>query len=230
MTTKTAISKAEPANPKASRQRIEASFISGKVPTYASVLIMILRREFEDFEFLNWEHDVLIEEIKSVWKVTPSYSADNQIAAMITALTTEGFYRDPLVFNHIANALSGGPVPMEQFELATLEEMAWAVVEVLSLDTDVESDVSFAPEVKAFVGAALANAGQHPFAPLDFSDDVKPTGFANLDPEMVSADIDQAAEERVQILSAVKADLRNAREQLSQIGIHPNKKDRSQRY
>lgn len=172
--------------------------LSGDVEAPATVLVAVLLKHFGNPEFFDWEPDVLYQEVQDDFGAKMPPGVSDKIWALVTALTTDLFYKDPLFFNHVANALGGGPTNMEDLELATLEEIAWAVIEVGMNDLDDTDEQDFAIEVQVFVGAVLKREGLGPVAPLEWAETEAP-GF-NADDPTVAAMQTQDREEKVQAM------------------------------
>lgn len=147
--------------------------LSGKNPTSATLLVALLSKHFGSFEWFGWEPQVLRVEVQEDFDTEMATSVIDQIYGMITALTTDRFYTDPLSFTHICNALSGGPTSFADFEPPTIDEMAWALFEVALNDTDddTEDEFKFSPEVLAYIQLELKNAGMKPFGPFELVPD-----------------------------------------------------------
>jgi hypothetical protein len=169
---------------------------TGDVP--ATVLVAVLCKHFGNFEWFEWEPDVLYQEVLDDFGVRMPADVRDKIWALVSALTTDLFYKDPMFFNHVANALGGGPTNMDHFEPATIEEMAWATIEVGMSDLDDEDEQIFAPEVRVFVGALLKREGLGATVPLDWADTETP-GLSTDDPT-VAAMQTQDREEKLQAL------------------------------
>lgn len=148
----------------------KAAILRGDVEAPASVAVIILSDHFGSFDWFNWEPDVLYQEVLDDFRVRMPQSVRDKIWALVTALTTDLFYNDAVVFNHIANALGDGPTNMTDFEPATPEELAWSVIEVGINDSDTGDDLVFSPEVRAYVGRVLEEHDLGPVPPLEWAD------------------------------------------------------------
>jgi len=169
---------------------------TGDVP--ATVLLAVLSRHFGSFDWFDWEPDVLYQEVLDDFGVKMPADIRDKIWALVSALTTDSFYRDPMFFNHVADALGGGPTNMDHFSPASIEDMAWAVVEVGMNDLDDQDEQDFTPEVQIYVGALLKQQGLGAVAPLDWADTETP-GFSTDDPT-VAAMQTQDRDEKLQVL------------------------------
>jgi hypothetical protein len=187
--------------------------------TYATTLFLLFSSHFGDLEWMTWEPDVLAQEIKEDFGVDLSPEARDKIWAFVTALTTNRFYNDPMVFNHVANALLGQPLSMIVYEPATLEEMAWAVLEVGLSDLEGEEEPEWGPEVVAYVSQVLRKEGVPAFPPLDFASDGDVGAPIADDPEMAAQFFQSKQEERLQLLAELEERTRELHRQIQQLGI-----------
>lgn len=188
-----------------SKREQHRQFFSGEYDTFATVLFLVLFDTFGDFDFMTWEPAVLVEEVKGIFGVEMPIEVKDKLFAYIGALGTDSFYRDPVFFNHVCNALSGGPTPLGIFEPATVEEAAWAVTEILMSDMDDDEEPEFDPEVAAFVGTILWDADIKPFPPLEFAPDMgQESGFEMpTDPMMVGMAVQERQSAKRDVLESV---------------------------
>lgn len=173
----------------AASRTLRRRMLSGEHEVFATTLVALLTAHFGSVEWFEWEADTLGQEVEDDFGVKMPLVVRDKVWALVSSLTTDRFYHDPMFFNHVCNALAGGPTPMDTFEPATLDEQAWAVLEVRLSDSDTgESLEEFGAEVAGFVAASLKEEGLRPFPPLEFAPDLGQGGFGMPDdPAMVSA-------------------------------------------
>jgi len=168
---------------------VKRRMLNGELEVFATTLVALLTDHFDSVDWFSWEPDVLGQEVEDDFGVKMPIVVRDKIWALVSSLTTDRFYNDPLFFNHVSNALSGGPTPMQTFEPATLDEQAWAVLEVRLSDSGDNGELEeFGAEVAGFVGKTLQEEEINPFPPLEFAPDISKGGFGMTgDPGMVSA-------------------------------------------
>ena len=169
-----------------SRKEVRKAFLSGERPAFGTTLFLLMSDHFGDLEWMDWEPDVLGQEIEDDFGVKMPPDVRDKLWAVVSTLTTDRFYRDPLFFNHVCNALSDEPLSMMVWEPAELDEIAWALIEIGMIDLDQGEDFEFSPEVVAYIAELLRKQGVKPFGPFDFIDDLSiPFPMAD-DPDMVA--------------------------------------------
>lgn len=129
--------------------------------TFASVLLAICIDSFGT-ECFEWEPDVLITEIEDDFGVHLSQVSRDKLNAILTILTTDQFYKDPVVFWQIGNVLSGTPANFATgADELTSDEAAWAAVEAALIDMpdgDLEQP-AYSSQVSLMIGAILSSEG-----------------------------------------------------------------------
>ena len=215
---KTAATTHQQSNTRQMQQR--QRYLSGEEQAFATTLVALLIDHFQGVEWFDWEPDVLGQEIEDDFQVKMPIQVRDKVWGLVTALTTDQFYNDAAVFNHVCNAMTGGPTPMVNFEPCTLEEAAWSVLEVTLCDFEGDENPEFGPEVRAFVGQLLADNDVKPFGSLEFADDVGRQGFAFVDdPMMVSQITQDRVEARDEILSLLEAAVPVLHQQLDSLQV-----------
>ena len=194
--------------------------LSGDIEAPATVLVAVLLKHFEGPEFFDWEPDVLYQEVRDDFGAEMPAEVSDKIWALVSALTTDLFYKDPLFFNHVANALGGGPTNMEDFELATLEEIAWAVIEVGMNDLDDADEQDFAPEIQVFVGGVLKREGLGPIAPLEWAETEAP-GFSSDDVTVAAMQTQDRQEKQDALREHLKQEVIRLHRELQLCGAGP---------
>jgi hypothetical protein len=196
-------------------------FFSGEEQTFASVLLACAVDALETIEFVEWDPDVLAQELKDYYRVDMPIEVRDRLNSLISALASDRFYRDPMFFNQVANALSGEPCNMDVFEPADIDEVAWAVLEVGMNDFEEGEDIAFDPEVEAYVGALLHEAGLKPFPPLEFALDMgQEEGFDMPDePMMVGAQVEERLDTKTDLLLDLQHRVKLLHRHLEAVGL-----------
>jgi hypothetical protein len=110
-------------------------------------------------EALEWDFDTLRMELADDFNVDLPQDNADKLQAIMTALTTDTYYRDYLVFHHVCTSLDGDGADFQSSELTTPHAMGWAVFEVAV--NDGKEHPAFTDEVKRYMGACLAAYGVH---------------------------------------------------------------------
>jgi acyl carrier protein phosphodiesterase len=194
--------------------------LSGEVDAPATVALAVLLKHFGSTEWFDWEPDVLYQEVLDDFNVKMPPGVRDKLWALVTALTTDLFYRDPLFMNHVANALGDGPTNMAMFEPATLEEIAWAVIEVGMNDLDDSDEENFAPEIQIYVGALLKREGLGPIPPLEWAQTEAP-GLAVDDPSVAAMQTQERAEKMEILREHLKEQVQRLHEELRRCDAAP---------
>jgi hypothetical protein len=136
--------------------------------TFATSLLLLILDQYGT-EALEWDPQTLTLELESDFsKKIPAENLD-KINAVITAITTDQFYRDPIMFGHICDALNNQPVNFSYMPCPQPEEMAWALTEMAMLEGDKLAE--FSKDVRRYMGVVLENFGlYHPPDVLKIAD------------------------------------------------------------
>lgn len=128
--------------------------------TYATTLIVALVDELGT-EFFAWEPESLRMEIKDRFDADVPAKNMDKIQALLLCLTTNQFYVSLEAFMNVCNALAGAGVDFDLFDYVDIEEMAWGVAEVLTLDPPEGEDSSklFGQEVRHYIALAAEQEG-----------------------------------------------------------------------
>jgi hypothetical protein len=122
-------------------------------------MLGILLKQY-DTEFMDWEPETLFSQIHDDFKVTVPDINRDKILGMITALQTDAFYTNPLVFSNVCRALDNEEADFEELLPISPEAMAWGVAEIISSDVPTEQlQLEFSPDVAKFAGIMLAEHG-----------------------------------------------------------------------
>jgi hypothetical protein len=123
---------------------------------FGSSLLAVLVDHFGT-EMLEWDPEALRDAVKAEFGVGLSPINEAKVNALVVTLTTDRFYQDYQVFNGVCEALTGDMPDFDQVDVATPEQMAWAITEVSLLDTDRQPE--FGDEVRRYMGVALQEGG-----------------------------------------------------------------------
>jgi len=119
---------------------------------FASTLIVVLADTFGSVEFLNWEPEAVKMEIKDVFGVNIPKNNMDKVQALSLALTTNSFYTELDAFIHICNSLGGEGADFKMFDPAEVDEMSWALTEVIINDPPEDgTDVSFSTDIRKYI-------------------------------------------------------------------------------
>jgi len=128
---------------------------------FASVILAICVNSFGT-ECFDWEPDTLIMELEEDFNIQLSQVNRDKLNAILTVITTDQFYKDPVVFWQVGNVLSGTPANfVTGADPLTVDEAAWAAVEAALIDMP-DGDLpqpSYSSQVSAMVGAILKSEG-----------------------------------------------------------------------
>ena len=138
---------------------LQAMQISGKLladsEAFASTLFLICADEF-GLEFIDWEPETIEAEINQAWKVRPPRINKDKIMALTTFLGTDAFYRNLEGFLPICHALNNVHPNFQVFEPATVNEIAWALVETHLLEPpDEKAGDKFDVEITSYMRLQL---------------------------------------------------------------------------
>jgi hypothetical protein len=130
----------------------------------ATLLHAIIFKEFGE-EMYNWEPETIYLDINDAFDIQIPEANFNKLMALVSALSSDAFYKKWSSFDIICGALSDGD-PSGDDELL-VAEMAWGIIEVGLND---ETPSEFSHDIAAAVGALLVNEGfTSPPASLSFA-------------------------------------------------------------
>ena len=130
----------------------------------ATLLHAIAYKEFGE-ELYEWEPETVYLDINDAFGIEMPESNFNKLMALISAVSSDAFYKKWSSFDVVCGALSDGD-PSGHDELL-VAEMAWGVIEV-GLNDSTPSE--FSHDVAAAVGALLVNEGfTKPLSSLSFA-------------------------------------------------------------
>ena len=130
----------------------------------ASVLAVICNDILTE-DFLSYEIETVVDTLEAVLGVTIPDENIDKIQAIQTIYTSNLFYMQIPAFLAIVDAFSGDGVDFDYADMPHVEDVAWAVVEVLMNVPDEDFDNLFAPDVAEFIKILLAEEGFHTAPP-----------------------------------------------------------------
>ncbi len=139
----------------------------------ASVLAVICNDLLTE-DFLTYEVETVVDSLQAMLGVIiPEVNVD-KIQAIQTIYTSNLFYMQIPAFVAVVDALSGDGVDFDYADMPHVEDVAWAVVEVLMNVPDEDFENLFAPDVAEFIKILLAEEGFHTPPPsLKFVGEIK---------------------------------------------------------
>lgn len=135
--------------------------------TCATVLHMIILAAYKEEIYGDADLDIEAIDPIELWlriqedfHTTIPEENENKINALMLALSTDIFYRDPLAFNSICNALYSGDLGdlIEGYvEDLTIPEMLWGIYEV---ELNRDDRVPFSPAVTKFIDEIISEEAE----------------------------------------------------------------------
>ena len=129
--------------------------------TFATELLAIAMDKY-GADIMEWEPETLRMAMQEDFSVElPEINCD-KLQALITAYTTNLFFKSAETFHHICGALSNYDMNVELWEPLAPEVLLWGMYEVLLNVADTNmSDVltEFSDEVRAYIGVSLNEDG-----------------------------------------------------------------------
>jgi len=144
--------------------------------TFASTMVVALTDELGSVSWFAWEPESIRKEISDRFDAKVPQDNMDKIQGLVLAMTTNQFYVSLEAFIGICNSLGGDGADFRTFDPADVEEMQWAVTEVLLNDpqgTPLED--LFSEEIRHYIGVQAAQEG--------FKELPKTLAFGALDPE-----------------------------------------------
>ncbi len=126
-------------------------FNSAGVPP--KVYQVVLTRAFGK-EWFSWLPETLYTEIERKWGLRPTAEVSDKINALKIFLTTDLFYHDAPVFEHIVHAINDVECDPETLQLSSPDEIAYAFHVLGPFD-----DTIFEREIVAYIRTCCDNAG-----------------------------------------------------------------------
>lgn len=113
----------------------------------------VLTRKFGK-DWLTWLPETLYTEIENEWGLRPSPEVSDKINALKVFLTTDLFYHDAAVFEHIVLAVNDVQPDVEVLNLASPDEVAYTLYVLGPFDTKM-----FEREILAYIRACCDSVG-----------------------------------------------------------------------
>ena len=133
----------------------------------ATTLHSVAYKYFHE-DIYSWDPEQLEMEFEDEFGVQVSPPGANKLHALITALVTDSFYTDWIVYGSIATALASEDGESEMTGPLSTAELAWGTTEVLLNDS---RPAQWSPEVKRFAGTVVSEDGiVVPVPVLSFAD------------------------------------------------------------
>lgn len=192
--------------------------------TFASTMLIALTDELGSVEWFEWEPEAIRDEIRDRFDAKIPQDNMDKIQALVLALTTNQFYVSLEAFVGICNSLGGDGADFRTFDPADVEEMCWAVTEVLLNDPQ-EGPLNevFSEEIRHYIGAEAQREGfkelpkSLTFGVLDPAYDKATEAMA--DPEMFAAYFTSAKEQAEQAEAENQEKLQRMVAQISQLPL-----------
>lgn len=116
--------------------------------------------EEEQQEIIHWDPEALKLEIKDVFQMEMPTANFNKMLAARELVASNAFWYDLPDFISLANALTNGVFDLRVFDVANMDEIAWAVTEAaLMWPPDQTTREEFADEIVAYISEVAAAEG-----------------------------------------------------------------------
>jgi len=137
------------------------NWMLGDLNTYATVLVAIAIDQY-GADCFEWEPETLRHSLeRDFGKQMPSENVD-KLNALMLALSTNLFYVSVEAFINICNALDGAGANFQVYDPADVDEMEWALTEVMMND-DQKNPAGegqlFSQEIRQYMGAQAREEG-----------------------------------------------------------------------
>lgn len=97
--------------------------------TMSTLLYVLIRNAYGDDAF-TWDPTTLYLDLREDFHVEPKAEVMDRLSAIQVLVTTDAFFTRPDAFINICNTITDGTPSFSLFDTATVEECAWALVEV----------------------------------------------------------------------------------------------------
>jgi hypothetical protein len=192
---------------------------------YGSSMLVALVDELGT-EFFAWDPESLRMEIHDRFGANlPSKNMD-KIQALLLCLTTNQFFVSLEAFLHVCTALSHSGVDFDLFDSVDLEELAWGVAEVLTLDPPEGEDATklFGQEIRQYIALMAEDEGVSKLPrPLSKLAGDLTEAKAGLGPDYLDAEMYQASQaEELALINEVEDAVKvHMRQMLDEINALP---------
>ena len=139
-------------------QVIQAQFLRRDTTFSTSALAIVL--DNWGTEALSWEPSVLNKELETGLNVEPNDLLADKLQAAASLLTTNLFHVSLEAFNSMVQVFSFQEADFQDFIPASLDEIAWGVVEARMMEGPEEAkEQGFSHDIQGFVGQMMSNEG-----------------------------------------------------------------------
>lgn len=193
--------------------------------TFASTMVIALTDAVGNVDWFNWDIDAVRMEIQDRFDAKLPQENMDKIQALVLALTTNQFYVSLEAFVGVCNSLAGGGADFRTFDPADVEEMCWAVTEVLLNDHghELPLDQVFSEEIRHYIGTeALREGFKELPKPLRFGYMEEGYGKATeamADPELFSAYFTAAKDQVGEVQDLTQQKLQLLVKQISELPL-----------
>jgi len=134
-------------------------YLDNKAPSYA--LLVVTLKAF-GMEALEWEPELLRQEIDREYDIKLSDLQHDKLHAMVVCMVTDHFEHDWRVFETCVSLFNGESVDHEDLNPLEAEEIAVGLAEFMLLKKDVDiGPTHFGEEVRAYAGIIFYEYGMH---------------------------------------------------------------------
>lgn len=130
--------------------------------TFGTSLLILLIDHANTLDVLTWEPETMRLEIHDSCGARVPHENMDKVLALVSALTTDLFYKSLETFIQVCNSLGGAGASFGVFDPVEPEEAAWALTEVGLLDPPTrgeEFDARFDDEIRRYLGLILNQDG-----------------------------------------------------------------------
>lgn len=111
-------------------------------------------------EFFDWEPMTFEIESRAQFGIEIPDENRDKIWALVSALTSDAFYKSLETFIPTCNALNGSIANFDDYDPVTGEEAAWGITEIVLNDPPTEElDKLFSHEIRYYIGLTLKSEG-----------------------------------------------------------------------
>lgn len=192
--------------------------------SYASVLLGIVLNAFGT-EAFTWDPQTLREELESTFGLKKLHHIpETRIQAAISSLTSDFWLSDIRQFNTICNSFGDGIVPMDVFEPATPDEIAWTLVEFSLMNPPEKNEASvdelMDENVKFYLSKLLENHAIRPMGFFSFLSDYYSVPIIDeTDAVLANAGFIETEKEYKNIQNYIEENLKKLTQQVQALGI-----------
>jgi hypothetical protein len=204
----------------------QAAKILTNEDTLATPLLILCVDRFGT-EFFEWEPETFAIESRAQFGIELPEVNRDKIWALVTALTTDAFYKSLETFIPVCNSLNGSIADFDDYHPVTREAAAWGITEVILNDpAEAELDKLFSHEIRYYVGMTLQGEGVtspprvlKPFVEYDNDPEEAAGAIIGPDEGFVAMHAKRQKEETTGITEYVRAKLNLLAQQLKQLPL-----------